>query len=465
MLINNLSKSDDVYQPEFTTKVYSPVTKKHIYDVVKTSGNEVDNIVNNAVEEQKKWQETTYQKRREILKNYQQLIKENEEVLTTLIRLENGKLLTEAQAEIQNILELVDYAISIPNLLNLKSQTVSRGINVHEVIEPVGIVIIITPFNFPLMVAHWNMINAIMLGNAVVIKPSTQTPMAILKAAKLLISAGVPKGVINIVYGEEEVVTALIEHKKTNAITFVGSSEVAKIIYQKSAMNLKRCLALGAAKNCLIVTPEVQVTETVTEILNSAFGMGGQRCMAASMLILVGKQAELKQQLIKRASEMTEIAEIVNESNHNLITNFVAKHHDKVLLNGVSSKKIYPTIIEHQTPETIGDEEIFGPVLEIINVATINEAITIQNSLKYANGASIYSEQGIVLKLAEKLTSGMIGINIGVPVPRIPFGFGGLKYSKFGYGDITGYDSISFLTNKKKITAKWNFDDRIDWMS
>ncbi len=453
--------------------VYSPQTNEPIYKVSFNSHQSVNKIIEDAKIAQEKWSRLTTKSRIKFLHKYIQLLNENREQIIELIQKENGKLKSEANAEIEKAIELAEFALSIPTFLVSKTEYVSRGVEVKERIEPIGIVAVITPFNFPLMVPHWNILNAIVTGNIVILKPSTQTPKTMLFINELLIEAGLPQNIFNIVYGEEEVVNNLIKHKQVSAITFVGSSEVAKIVYEQAATNYKRSLALGGAKNHTIVANTTDYDAIVSELVESAFGMSGQRCMATSVLSIVGSHPQLIEKLIEKTNERADYAAVINKQAIRKIEEFMQSTEATVLLNGLFDENgnkiltnyIRPSIVEYKNANDVLDIEIFGPLLEIFTFETLDQAIKFQNKSKYGNGATIYTNKGQEAEQVLKLSSGMLGVNIGVPVPREPFGFSGLKYSKYGYGDISGFNSLEFFINRKKITTKWNSNNKIDWTS
>lgn len=449
--------------------VISPVDGKCIYDLRFSTENNIEIMLNEAKAVQVEWAKLTMKTRAKFLHDYYQLLKRDREKLINLIVLENGKLASEANAEVEKALELTEFAISIPSLLTGKNEYVSRGIEVKEHIEPVGAALIVTPFNFPLMIPHWNMLNALLTGNSVFLKPSSQTPATILHISKLLLEAGLPDKLFNVVYGEEDVVNYLINSPKIDVVTFVGSTPIAKQISTRCGNMNKRVLALGGAKNHTIINDDVDFELVASEIVESAFGMSGQRCMATSVLSLVGNCDELLELLCQKTKERVEYASIVNDNAVKKLQNFVNNTDGNILLNGINNKSktntVKPTIILFDDEKQIIDDEIFGPVLEVYKFKNIEEAILFQNKSQYANGATVYTNDGFIAEAATDLSAGMIGINIGVPVPREPFGFGGLKASKFGYGDISGLNSLEFWVNRKKITTKWNYKNKIDWTS
>lgn len=453
-----------------TQVILSPRSASPLYEVQFNSKASIDEILNDAARAQKKWATETLKSRIKFLHNYRELLLKNREELIELVQLENGKLKHEANAEVDKAIELAEFAMSIPSLLTAKSEYVSKGIEVKEHLDSIGNILIVTPFNFPLMVPHWNMLNALVTGNSVIMKPSTQTPKTILLIKELLIAAGLPDHLFNIVYGEAEEVNYLLEHSAINGVTFVGSTPVAKLIHQRASECGKRVLALGGAKNHTIICDDVNVDSIIPELVESAFGMSGQRCMATSVISVIGESKEVVEKLINDTNKRLEHAALINIAAVTNIQRFLSETKGSIVLNGTNQSKIQtynitPSIIVFDDPSDFVDEEIFGPVLEVYQFNDLESAIKFQNSSMYGNGATIYTNSGLYAEQAEKLSAGMIGINIGVPVPREPFSFGGLNQSKFGYGDISGLNSLEFFINRKKITTKWNYKNKIDWTS
>ena len=455
-------------------EVYSPIQQSVIAHAYLVSAESLNEIMPEIKKSQNEWKKLTIKKRVQVMFKLRGLFEQNKERLAECIHIENRKTMNEAFAEVEKSIELLEFSCSLPVVLSKKIQEVSTGIEVKEVTEPVGIVCSITPFNFPLMVPMWTIPNIISTGNAMILKPSEQTPMTSLLLARLLKEAGLPDGIFNVLLGDGLLGKALCEHPDIETITFVGSTPVAKSVYRVSTQSLKRCLAMGGAKNHLIVTPDTDPEITAKEVLSAAFGMAGQRCMAASVVVIVGKNKNFKNELIKQAKDYvlgTDLPTMISEESMNKIEKYLEDTKGNILVDGRlwlknKATDIGPSIIEYKSKTDMPDEEIFGPTLELLEVKTLNDAFNIQKSSPYANGASIFTQNGrTAAEAINVLTSGMIGVNVGVPVPRDPFGFGGLKLSKFGAGDITGIASLPLFTNTKKITTKWNPENKIDWMS
>ena len=358
---------------------------------------------------------------------------------------------------------------------------VSKGVECRTERAPLGIVASITPFNFPNMVPNWTIPNAIALGNCMILKPSEHVPVTVNRLAELLKEAGLPDGVFNVVNGAQEIVEAICDHPKIKAVSFVGSTKVAKIVYKRATSNLKRCVALGGAKNHLLVLPDANVKMTASDIAASMSGCAGQRCMAASAMVGVGEIDAIVDQLCEEARKIVpgkNLGSVISKEAKERIEGYITaaeKQGAQILVDGrnVTVKGseggyyVGATIIDYVKPEmAIAKEEVFGPVLSIMRTETLDEAIAIENSSNYGNAAAVFTQSGGLARyVMEKASAGMIGVNIGVPVPREPFSFGGWNESKFGVGDITGKTSIDFWTQMKKTTTKWNAGARVNWMS
>ena len=459
--------------------VYSPINGEIISQVNMSGKDAIDEAVKTASAAFEKWSQKTLKERVQVFFKYKQLLEENMDELSELIQEENGKTFGEAKAEIEKSIEVTEFACSLPQIASGEIQEVSRGVECRINRAPLGVVASITPFNFPSMVPNWTIPNAIALGNAMILKPSEQVPLSANRLAELLHDAGLPDGVLNIVHGGQEAVEAICDHPGIEAITFVGSTKVAKIVYQRGAASLKRMLALGGAKNHLIVLPDAHPEMTASNIAASMSGCAGQRCMAASAMVAVGESDHIIEKLCAEAKNIIpgeNLGSVISQAAKERIEGYISEAEEQgaeILVDGrgadVNGKGYYvgPTIIDHVTPDMkIASEEVFGPVLAIMRTDTIDEALAIENSSAYGNAASVFTQSGKMADyVAENASAGMIGVNIGVPVPREPFSFGGWNESKFGSGDITGTSSIDFWTKLKKTTTKWNPESKVNWMS
>lgn len=442
---------------------------------------ELDRAVIAAKEAFPSWSATPVKERVQVFYRYKTLLEKNIRELAQIIHEENGKTLDEAIAEIEKSIELTEFACSLPQLISGELLEVSKGVECRVEHKPLGVVASIAPFNFPNMVPHWTIPNAIALGNCMILKPSEQVPVSAVRISALLQEAGLPDGVFNVVNGDREIVEAICDHPDIEAVSFVGSTRVAKIVYKRATSNLKRCIALGGAKNHLIVLPDANLEMTASNITASMSGCAGQRCMAASAMIAVGQTDKIIERIVQEARKIIpgkNLGSVISKEAKERIEKYIteAEHAGaKILLDGrhytVEGKEngfyVGPTVIDYVTPDmAIAKEEVFGPVLAIMRVNDIDEALTIENASNYGNAASVFTQSGgMARKIIEGASAGMIGVNVGVPVPREPFSFGGWNESKFGVNDITGKSSIEFWTRLKKTTVKWNPEEKVNWMS
>ncbi len=461
--------------------VLSPLDGSVISTVPLSATKELNDAVKAAQAAFEGWSNTPIKERVQIFYRYKTLMEKNLRELASLVQEENGKTLDEATAEVEKSIELTEYACSMPQLVPGKILEVSRGVECRIDHKPLGVVASIAPFNFPHMVPHWTIPNAIVLGNCMILKPSEQVPLSSNRIAMMLKEAGLPDGVFNIVNGDREIVEAICDHPGIQAVSFVGSTKVAKIVYKRATSNLKRCLSLGGAKNHLIVMPDAHPEMTATNVTASMSGCAGQRCMAASAMVGVGNIDPIISKIVEEAKKIIpgkNLGAVISKEARERINRYITeaeKAGAKVLVDGrnwkVEGKEngfyVGPTVIDFVTPDmAIAKEEVFGPVIAIIRAKDINEALNIENSSDYGNAASVFTQSGGIARLVmEKASAGMIGINIGVPVPREPFSFGGWNDSKFGVGDITGDSSIEFWTQLKKTSIKWNPESKTNWMS
>jgi malonate-semialdehyde dehydrogenase (acetylating)/methylmalonate-semialdehyde dehydrogenase len=461
--------------------VMNPGIGKQIAKVPLSSAGLVDEAVASARTAFSAWSGQPIKERAQVLYRYRALLEKNAQALADLVREENGKTMGEAAAEIDKSIELTEFACSMPQLATGETLEVSRGVECRIDRCPVGVVASITPFNFPNMVPNWTIPNSLVLGNTVILKPSEQVPLSSLRIAELLKEAGLPDGAFNIVHGAQEAVEALCDHPGIDALTFVGSTRVARVVYVRATAHLKRALCLGGAKNHLIVLPDAHQEMTASNVAASMSGCAGQRCMAASAMVAVGPVDPIIKKLCDEARKIIpgkNLGAVISRRAKERIEGYITEAEQqgaKVLVDGrncvVQGKEegfyVGPTVIDHVRPEMrIAQEEVFGPVLAILRAETVDEALKIENSSPYGNAASVFTQSGALARyVIERASAGMIGVNIGVPVPREPFSFGGWNESKFGACDITGKSSVEFLTRPKKTTVKWNPESRVNWMS
>lgn len=464
-----------------TLEVVSPLDGALLSTMPLSGMTELDEAVKAAQDAFPKWSAMPIKERVQIFYRYKTLLEQNLEELTELVHRENGKTMNEARAEVEKSIELTEFACSLPQLVAGEILEVSAGVECRIERKPLGVVASIAPFNFPNMVPHWTIPNAIALGNCMILKPSEKVPISANRIAELLTEAGLPAGVFNVVNGGQEIVEAICDHPDIQAVSFVGSTKVAKIVYRRATNNLKRCVALGGAKNHIIVLPDANISLTAAGIAASMSGCAGQRCMAGSAMVGVGPIDNIIDKIVEEAKKIVpgqNLGSVISRESKERIERYINEAEAagaKVLVDGrnavVEGKEngyyVGPTIVDFVTPVmTIAQEEVFGPVLAIIRTKTLDEALEIENKSNYGNAASVFTQSGGLARyVMENASAGMIGVNVGVPVPREPFSFGGWNESKFGTCDVTGKSSIEFWTQMKKTTTKWNPEAGINWMS
>ena len=464
-----------------TIDVISPINGSHLSTVPMSSYKDLDDAVKAAKAAFPTWSRTPIKERVQVLFRYKFLLEKYLKELSELCTEENGKTYNESVAEIEKCVELTEFATSLPQLITGEVLEVSRGVECRTEHAPLGVVASIVPFNFPSMVPNWTIPNAIALGNCMIIKPSEKVPLSCGRLAEILKEAGLPDGVFNVVHGDVEIVEAICDHPGIEAVSFVGSTKVAKIVYKRATQNLKRCLALGGAKNHLMVLPDAIPDMTAQNVAASMSGCAGQRCMAASAMVAVGGVEHIIEKICDEARKIIpgkNLGAVINKESQQRIEKYITEAEQqgaKILVDGRNTKVagseggtyVGPTVIDYVTPEmSVAKEEIFGPVISIMRTKTVDEALAIENANPYGNAASVFTQNGGMARyIIERASAGMIGVNVGVPVPREPFSFGGWNESKFGVGDITGKSSIEFWTKLKKSTTKWNPEAGINWMS
>jgi malonate-semialdehyde dehydrogenase (acetylating) / methylmalonate-semialdehyde dehydrogenase len=446
-----------------------------------SSTGDVDAAVRAAAAAFRAWSTTPIKERVQVFFRYRELLEQHRDELSGLISEEHGKIRSEAEAEVLKAIELTEFACSLPQIVTGEVLEVSRGVECRTDRHPIGVVASIVPFNFPSMVPHWTIPNAIALGNCMVLKPSELVPLSAGRIAELLAEAGLPDGVFNVVHGAQEVVEAICDHPGIAAITFVGSTRVAKLVYRRGTGNLKRVLALGGAKNHLFVLPDANPDMTSTNIVASMSGCTGQRCMAASVMLAISETDHIVRRMVEHARTVVpgeNLGPVISLEAKQRIERCIGEAETAgatVLLDGRNATVpgreggfwIGPTILDQVRPEMkVAQEEVFGPVLAIVRARDVDQALAIENASPYGNAAAVFTESGGLARyVTDRASAGMVGVNVGVPVPREPFSFGGWNESKFGVGDITGRGSIEFWTRAKKTTTKWNREAGANWMS
>lgn len=464
-----------------TLDVISPLDGNLLSKVPMSAAKDLDTAVQAAKAAFVSWSKTPIKERVQVFFRYKTLLERDLKQLAALCSEENGKTYGESVAEIEKCIELTEFATSLPQLVTGEILEVSKGVECRTEHVPLGVVASIVPFNFPAMVPNWTIPNAIALGNCMILKPSEKVPLCCGKIAALLKEAGLPDGVLNIIHGDVEIVEAICDHPGIEAVSFVGSTKVAKIVYQRATQKYKRALALGGAKNHLMVLPDAIPGMTAQNVAASMSGCAGQRCMAASAMVGVGNIDHIIDKICEEAKKIVpgeNLGAVISKESKERIEKYITeaeKQGAKILVDGRNAKVkgkengtyVGPTVIDYVKPDmSVAKEEIFGPVISIMRTNTVDEALAIENANPYGNAASVFTQNGGMARyIIDRASAGMIGVNVGVPVPREPFSFGGWNESKFGVGDITGKSSIEFWTKLKKSTTKWNPEAGINWMS
>ncbi len=460
--------------------VVSPVDGEPLGTLHPAGVAEVDRVVGAARSAFASWSRVPIKERVQVFFRFKQRMEAAMPELAAGISRECGKLPDEAVAELQRGLEVVEYACTLPSLAAGEVLEVGSGVDCFTRRLPLGVVAGITPFNFPAMVPMWMFPIAIACGNAFILKPSDAVPFTPVRLAELLQESGLPDGVFNVVQGDRETVEAILDHPEVQAGAFVGSTPAAKAVYLRGIQNGKHMLSLGGAKNHLVVMPDADPGLAVRNITASATGCAGQRCMAAGVLIAVGACDRILDALEAELSRLrpgVDLGAVISAQARERIEGFIDRAATEgawLRLDGrnacVEGKErgfyVGPTLLDRICRESAcARDEIFGPVLSVIRVGTLDEAIEIENASPYGNAASLFTSSGAAARHFEtRAQSGMVGINVGVPVPREPFSFGGWNDSKFGVGDITGRDAIGFWTKLRKTTVKWTAP-QANWMS
>lgn len=461
-------------------KVYSPLDGIVIAETKDSHKRDVQKAIKSAGIAQKSWANLTTKARVEVHYNYRALLTKHRDELAEICHIENGKTMEEAYAGVDKAVELTDFACSMPQMISGDVQEVSRGIECRYTRVPIGVVACITPFNFPIMVPHWTVPNALAVGNAVIVKPSELTPLSAIKSVELWKEAGLPDGMLNIVLGAKDAVEEICDNEGIAAVSFVGSTPIAQLVYRRASNNLKRVRTFGGAKNYIVVAEDAH-PRTADDVMSAFCGMAGQRCMAASVLVELGDISGIIREVVAQAKayipgkqlpplvtkEAVEKLGLYLDKAKNLGADILLDGRDASIEGDANGYYMGASIIDWRGKEdSMPLEEVFGPTLDILHADTLDRAIALQNKSPYGNAASIFTQSGrVATEARNRLRAGMLGVNIGIPVPREPFSFGGIKNSRFGEGGITGWSNVEFFTDSIKVTTKWNPEDRRDWMS
>ena len=459
--------------------VKDPSTGENIAKVVISNEDDFNNVVISSKNSQQDWSSTTPLKRSRILSKYKNLIENNTNELAELISKEHGKTLADAKGSVTRGLEVVEFACGIPHLLKGEfSQNVGTNIDSWSVRQPLGICAGITPFNFPAMVPMWMYPIAIACGNSFILKPSEKDPSCSIRLAELFTEAGLPNGVFNVIQGDKLIVDKLIQSSEISSISFVGSTNVAKYIYETSAKNGKRVQALGGAKNHLVVMPDANLNQAVDGIIGAGYGSAGERCMAVSVAVAVGNIADelvnkihIKSQKLKIApwtDPDSDMGPVISKDHKLKIESYISKGVEEgaSLIEDGRNYSIQgyengyflgPTLFDNVTKDmSIYKEEIFGPVVSVVRAQNYDEALNLVNDHAYGNGTSIYTSDGEIARhFTTNAKIGMVGVNVPIPVPMAFHSFGGWKQSLFGDHSMHGMEGVHFYTKLKTTTSRW----------
>ena len=462
-----------------TSPVYNPATGEQQAQVVLASRADVDGAVASAKKAFDEWGQSSLSQRTKVLFAFRELVTRRARDLAEVISDEHGKVVSDALGEVQRGLEVVEFACGIPHLVKGDySDQVSTGVDVFSFREPLGVVAGITPFNFPVMVPMWMHPVAIACGNTFVLKPSERDPSVSLLVAELWAEAGLPAGVFNVVHGDKEAVDSILEHPDVAAVSFVGSTPIAKYIHDHGTANGKRVQALGGAKNHAIVLPDADVDYASEHLVAAAFGSAGERCMAISAAVTVGDAGDsIVDAVVAKAGKVrvgpgrdedSEMGPVVTAAARDRITGLIGTGEAQGAKLAVDGRGylvpghengfwVGPTVIDQVTTEMdVYREEIFGPVLSVVRATTVDEAIDVINANPYGNGTAIFTSSGEAARRFQRgVKVGMIGINVPIPVPMAYYSFGGWKDSLFGQSRIHGVDGVAFYTRSKVVTARW----------
>ena len=458
-------------------EVYNPSTASVIARVPLCSAEHTAEVVEAAALALPGWSRTPPVERARVMFRFRELLEKNFEELAALVTREHGKTLAEARAEVHRGIEVVEFACGIPSLLTGDVlPNIAAEVDIETARHPVGVCVGITPYNFPSMVPMWMIPIALVCGNTFVLKPSEKVPLSAVRLGELLTEAGLPAGVLNIVHGSRECVEALLSHPQVAAVSFVGSTPIARYVYETGTQHGKRVQAAGGAKNHLVVMPDADLDLTVPALALSAFGCGGQRCMAGSMVVAVGDVGDpLVERLCQHAAAMrvgptdgdetVDIGPLIRREHVERVAGYLdvaAAEGATVALDGrrdfpSNSFLLGPSVVDQVRPDMrVAQEEIFGPVLSVIRAPDLETALQIGDACKYGNGASIFTRSGYAAReFKQRFNAGMIGINVGVPAPMAWFPFTGWNRSFFGDLHIQGKDSIQFYTRQKVALTRW----------
>jgi malonate-semialdehyde dehydrogenase (acetylating) / methylmalonate-semialdehyde dehydrogenase len=463
---------------ERSGEVFDPSTGRVTKRVAFASVSDVDDAVAAARRAFASWQQTSLAKRTKVLFAFRELIHRRADELADIITSEHGKVSSDALGEVSRGIEVVEFACGISQLTKGSfTEGASRGVDVFSIRQPLGVVAIISPFNFPAMVPCWFFPLAIATGNTVILKPSEKDPSAANWMAELWGEAGLPPGVFNVVHGDKVAVDGLVSHPDVKAVSFVGSTTTARYVYESATRSGKRVQALGGAKNHMVVLPDADLDVAADAAVNAGFGSAGERCMAISVLVAVDPVADdLIARIVKRISDLsvgdgrrgTDMGPLVTGAHRDKVASYldagtaegatlVVDGRDTSIEGDESGFWLGPTLFDQVTPDmTLYTDEIFGPVLSVVRVATYDDALALVNANPYGNGTAIFTNDGgAARRFQNEVEVGMIGVNVPIPVPVAYYSFGGWKSSLFGDTHAHGTDGVHFYTRGKVVTSRW----------
>jgi malonate-semialdehyde dehydrogenase (acetylating)/methylmalonate-semialdehyde dehydrogenase len=456
--------------------VYNPALGEPVAEVSLATAEEIADVVKSADDASLDWADSSLGTRASLMFRLRDLIDEHQDDLAWAVTREHGKVHSDALGEVARGLECVDFACGVPNLVKGSySPQVSTGVDVHTVLEPLGVVAGITPFNFPVMVPLWMLSNALACGNAFILKPSEKDPSPSLLLAELIQQAGFPDGVFSVVQGDAVAVDALLSHPGVDAVSFVGSTPVARHVYETGTRNGKRVQALGGAKNHMVVLPDADLDVAADAAISAGYGSAGERCMAISVVVAVGSVADDLVQAVE--ARIPQVVVGPGDQPESMMGPLITREHrDRVrsyvdgaptegarvvvdgrVPDGTDGFYLGCSLIDHVAPGMkVYDDEIFGPVLSVVRVPTLAEAVNLINSNPYGNGVAIFTRDGGAARRFERSVKvGMVGVNVPIPVPVASHSFGGWKSSIFGDSPIYGPEGIHFYTRPKVVTSRW----------
>jgi malonate-semialdehyde dehydrogenase (acetylating)/methylmalonate-semialdehyde dehydrogenase len=456
-------------------EVFNPATGQVTKRVPFCNEETIDKAVQAATAAFPAWRDTPPVRRARVMQEYLNLLRKNQKALALIVSEEHGKVLDDAMGSVQRGIEVVEFACGIPQLLKGEfAENVGTQVDTHTIRQPVGVCAGITPFNFPVMVPLWMFPMAIACGNTFILKPSEKVPSASIRMAELFKEAGLPDGVFNVVHGDKAAVDALLLHDGTKAVSFVGSTPIARYIYETCARAGKRVQALGGAKNHAVVLPDADLEFAADALIGAAYGSAGERCMAISAVVAVGAAADPLVRLLEKKAKAiklgVDMGPLVTGQHLAKVRGFVEKGVAEGARLVVDARKqecpkegfyLGTSLFDHVTPEMeVYKNEIFGPVLVVLRAKTLEEAIALVNKNPYANGTAIFTESGgAARRFVAEIQVGMVGVNVPIPVPVAFFSFGGWKSSLFGDLHVHGVESVKFYTRTKVVTSRWPHQD------